>query len=778
MFSNIYKQSIIKTVLLGLLIVLGYSMTTLAKPITLESAPTAATPEVIVKHSAHSYDLVESKVLWHTDYHCENDPNFPILSQYWHVPAMVKRVGTLGSPERTLFIQDEDRPVGQCNSYKIHSNIVSDGDHVYWVDDTGLVKLSIDADESETAQTINTFVQSIGNDKKVELAVGESKIYAITYEANGSSRVRQVPKGVCGQFCIGVVNITRPGMAHNLSHDGKYLYWIENGALHRVIPGQAVTTIAPSEVTGYFAEGAKLSCVGQFCVIKDIVFVGQGADLRPYNNETNTLGPAIYSATDPKTFIYTITAVNNQLLFFEARPTETETFIFYNQVLMRTDREGATEAECTYSTLGSAPITIDADDLMAESGFVFWQEGTTVVRLPADIDACQPINISLSDMIVVQAVQNDKNEVPLVEGKRTYVRVLAETDGESAEGVTAHLYRINPLNDQIMDGPLIPINKTGPYQTIKDEPREGLTDGDFLFVVPRDWVKDPTSHSLMNGLSLKVVVNPYKVPFETDYSDNSHTVKVEVGRSPRMGMRLIAFEYEDNNDTIAPSLVDDVLPTYDSIRRIFPLDSLPTAPKNLLNPTFGLQASYVSVELPGLKERLTLDHPSCSDYKDERENGGADWRFLCGINYANAHLTYLRDWNNAPDDTVYYGLIKSHTWDGGGASPYVHSRVGSSYTESRNFKRTVTHEIGHAFGLQHPSTDLQDNPNTADNESCGHSASDPNYPYGDAKIGPTGKMWGFDSGNFETGLGKDRKIYLAEDTYSLMSYCNKRWIRD
>ncbi len=94
----------------------------------------------------------------------------------------------------------------------------------------------------------------------------------------------------------------------------------------------------------------------------------------------------------------------------------------------------------------------------------------------------------------------------------------------------------------------------------------------------------------------------------------------------------------------------------------------------------------------------------------------------------------------------------------------------------------AAHEIGHSLGRAHPNAG-SDNPATGNTtENCGHSRSDPGYPYGNtttsrAPIGPAdGSMEGFDVGDPYFGIA--RAVLPSSIWNDVMSYCNSQWLSD
>jgi hypothetical protein len=86
------------------------------------------------------------------------------------------------------------------------------------------------------------------------------------------------------------------------------------------------------------------------------------------------------------------------------------------------------------------------------------------------------------------------------------------------------------------------------------------------------------------------------------------------------------------------------------------------------------------------------------------------------------------------------------------------------------------HEIGHTLGRAHPDPNSDDPATKNTVEGCGHSRSDPNYPYAQALIGASGDTEGFDSG--EPSLSVPRAIYPGNVWADVMSYCDNQWVSD
>jgi hypothetical protein len=182
------------------------------------------------------------------------------------------------------------------------------------------------------------------------------------------------------------------------------------------------------------------------------------------------------------------------------------------------------------------------------------------------------------------------------------------------------------------------------------------------------------------------------------------------------------------------------------------------------DPTPGLRPRLRYVGMDGLGAHVDQSHSDCDDLGDNKN--------LCAANYVNATLRHWKDL--AKSNHVYYGLMS----DGGGfprgrgsngvaSGPAGDSCCGSGFWD---FDGAYTdwytaHEIGHALGRAHPGQGTY----------CGHSSSDPAYPYAGAQIGPDGEMWGYDGGNSFLGLPR---TLMPSHWADVMSYCDLQWVSD
>ena len=69
----------------------------------------------------------------------------------------------------------------------------------------------------------------------------------------------------------------------------------------------------------------------------------------------------------------------------------------------------------------------------------------------------------------------------------------------------------------------------------------------------------------------RATVNPYRVPLEPDYGDNTSQANVSFLPSPRLSVEFFRLAYELGGTIYAPRLREDVLATYSWLLRAYPI---------------------------------------------------------------------------------------------------------------------------------------------------------------------------------------------------------------
>lgn len=770
----------------------------LAEIYTVMPTPAAAeplggtTPTTMVSANVSTYTLAAPRIIWHTASNCLQPPGLiadgasPAASDTPQTmapedPELISRIFTSGGLTRILFNRNDPRPISDCNPYHIYSNVVADDQYLYWADDTGLVRLSVNANLNDSPTLVSDLIQSSGNGHLVELAENTDYIFAITYPSNSQSTVHRIHKG---NGFHDVVAAPFSGIASDLKVDNQdYAYWRVAGALkkaHWDLFSYVVDQIATG-VTGYYPEGLRSDC-GQFgCVNVHYVYFAQGGQVRRYNNLTNSTGSALYtSSSNQNPAVYDMVTSNTQLFLLERRDYEPcpGCLIQYNQVVIRTGRAGGT-AVPLYEHLSPLSITLDTVNLQEDGSNLYWQTEDSILRLPNDAAALPQTNMNISRIEVTQGIQTITNNVDLIAGRRTFVRVHGRAASGTVSGVTAFLYRVHPITQQPIGDPLAPVNTTGINLTVSSNPTPELLDGAFLFELPMSWVDGSSP------LRLKAVINPYNAPIESNTTDNALVSPTfNLATSPRLEVDFYIIGYTDNNNvTHFPNGITDVEQTFSWIRRTYPIAN---TPGYLPGQAPGFQPNVHYVIMDDLDLRLNGTHPDCQGLS-------ADDMPFCATNYI---LSQLEDWQDrdyeeeeSPVYHIKYGMFDTAAGFNRGrgrsgttffgrlygfaAGPSGVDCCGDAWDLDPAYTDWYTaHELGHALGRKHPDTGLW----------CGHVAGDFDYPYSGSRIGPDdGSMWAFNAG--DAYFGAPRQVGTSKpgsysDWHDMMGYCDYQWPSD
>jgi hypothetical protein len=752
------------------LVLSGSGLMALNAPAQAEADAPQDTPVALVGSDVTSYALAAPKIFWHTGIlSCppalpgENPTTESVQSP--NALELVKRIATYGSTVRTLYSQDQN-----CSQGKINSNIVADADYIYWIGPQGLMQLSTEANPGDPAQLVNAFVQYPG-----ELAIASDRIYAI-YNNTGSSNTKV---GYVWKSNHQLVPVTTPGnYAGNLQTDGKYAYYLVSGSLKRLDPATAGIATLTTGVTGYYPEGNRLSfcMINPFqCFFTDTVYIGKGQYIYTYNNNTNTLnGSPIYTSIDATAEIRELVTDFSRLFFIESRKTSCNLFCSYTDIIQRATRSGGSPA--ALYTYGPNVIS-GLRHLTSDGTYIFWQENSMVQRMAGDAAALPSINLRVTGIEVTQGIQDTGNSVLLVKNRRTFVRVYVKSDGVSVAGVTAFLTK---RGDPFV---LSPVNQSGTKITVRSNPNRNDLEQSFLFELPWSWT---TGSSLIMDFNM----NPYKVPLEPNYGDNTTSVTVSFNNSPSLSVEFFRLNYKIGNTTYRPRITQDVLATYSWIMRAYPMGG--AVGQNFKPRLWDVDGGTT------LGSWVNRTNPDCYDVYDDPKDDVA----LCASYFTNGWLLYYRTATmmgvlnvGLKTNAFYYGMISdaSNNFPRGQAI-YDKTSVGPSGIPGSPFSLGsgwdtdgtyadwyAAHEIGHSLGRAHPNAG-SDNPATEAAENCRHSRSDPGYPYGNtsssaAPIGPaSGIMEGFDFGDPAFGIA--RAIYPSSQWNDMMSYCARQWISD
>ena len=229
-------------------------------------------PVTMVDDGVTSYDMEPPVIVWNDSYSCNIEPAKVQAPQDYDEPEYIYRMPTYRGYTREIFKQEHSDP-DECNPYKVLSNVVFDGQDIYWTDETGLVRLPQTANVGDAPELVSTVAQSNRNDDKVEIADGGDFIYAITYIGTNSSRLYKISKANGISQIVDTMNGATD--AYDLSFDGDYFYWIFGGSLYKGDPDTLTYGFITIPVTAYYSEGLRTSC-RTTCSSTHYVFIARG----------------------------------------------------------------------------------------------------------------------------------------------------------------------------------------------------------------------------------------------------------------------------------------------------------------------------------------------------------------------------------------------------------------------------------------------------------------------------------------------------------------------
>jgi hypothetical protein len=492
-----------------------------------------------------------------------------------------------------------------------------------------------------------------------------------------------------------------------------------------------------------------------------------------YDNINGVLSTStLYGSSDPTAVIYDVVSDSSRLFFAEQIYTGCGLSCYYTK-LMRIPKEGgASAALYTYNH----PVNYGLVNLTADDTFIYWLDSGKIKRLLGTAAALPQVDMWISaagtamDLEVTQGIQSSvTNIVTLIKNRPTFVRVYVNAMS-AVSGVTALLY-----NTALPDSPLLPANSTGTTLTVNPQASRSDINQSFLFELPLSWTQN-------SSLTLKAVLNPYKMPLEPDYSDNEKTTTVYFQNSPSLSVEFFRLNYTLGGVTYSPRIWEDILHTYSWMLRAYPLAG--GVGENFKPRLWDVAGG---AQLAGW---VNNSDPACAVvYPDPK------LRSLCASYFANGWLFYYRvatvfgDLNvGLNSNAFYYGMISDEAGFPRGQAMYLKTSVGPSGTPGQySWDKDASyadwyaaHEIGHSLGRAHPNAGSDDPATTTVGENCGHSRSDPLYPYGNTTspatpIGLSDK-YGFDRG--DPGLGIDRAVLPSSTWNDVMSYCDNLWISD
>jgi hypothetical protein len=710
--------------------------------------PTAhAQPQELVSSGVSSVvrdtpNLVDSTLFWTTAPTCSNAAGDELK------PALINRASLFVSRPRAIFSFNPPRPVATCNPYRLLSNVATDGSFLYFVDNQGpaghavLWRRPPLANAEDASQLLVDLGAGLTN---AELLVFGNYVFAILHRPNTFDVIVEYLK--TGEFLNGNVEFAGPDELSNMQYDGRYLYWINGGALRRndTTNGAKVTSVT-GPISTYYLEGYDNQCSPLGCEEYSRVLFAQGNQLF----EIDTIGGGAlpqYTSVNPNAQILSITRDGIHYYFIERRAV--------GGGFDREDRFYRLGVGSTVPALIYGPVNNGGpgfDSFTTDSTWLYFRDRAAqkLLRLANDAAAIPIYDVAARYIEVTQGLQNYDNALRLIEGKRTVVRFFVKSNSATdVPGVTASLVG---QNQQGFLGTLEPINGKGKLLTVVAGFQRDRLDQSFQFELPRNWTTG-------GNLSLTATVNPFGRVVEDNAADNSFSLgPIVFTPSPRLHVDYVNFVYAANG-TFYSSPAAEVAASMNRMRRLYPLGQ-PLG--GFVGP--GLFLTQSNIGDLNLGRHVMRTDPDCIKRYEKAED-----RNLCASDYVHGQIAAMRRSGQIRAETVSYATI-AQLPDPPGLSyftrGYANGQVGSGPSTDANYG---PHEIGHVLGRSHP---------TAASAICGHSASDDNYPYVRSLIDDRSNRQIAYAG-LDFGDASGTMTFLdANSNYDTMSYCSPNWISD
>jgi hypothetical protein len=288
-------------------------------------------------------------------------------------------------------------------------------------------------------------------------------------------------------------------------------------------------------------------------------------------------------------------------------------------------------------------------------------------------------DLVLQSIEVTQAVQDERNSVPLVAGRSTILRIYART-AESAQPIS----NVRVAVTAVRSGVALPGSPENLRATIPLSFSRSNLSSSINVALPSSW--------LSGSVELRVHLDPDNQIRETNESNNVITQQLIFTQVPALNVKIVPIRYTHTpNGRTYSAPGQDTISSW--IYRTYPIPRI----------DISWRAAYV----------FTGDLSKTDEWQ----------RLLREIND-------LKRIEGAPVSQVYYGLVPpsdgASTWFYGGVAGigYVGWRT-SIGMNSSSAGQIAAHEIGHNLGMYHTP--------------CGNpSGLDASFPYSDGSIGQFG----------------------------------------
>lgn len=496
-----------------------------APPASVAEAATLAPTDVpLIYHTDYAIgDMIrqDNQLFWISYENCL------LPGQEFGPPCKIKSKPVAGGITRTIF----DNTASGVNFVE-SNNIAADDQFVYFFGGSGSVaRVSRSASAILTPTVIS---QRELSGASGELAVDNTYVYWFenTFSPNASKMFRAPKAGGPRELMNTYTNNLR-----DLTADGNgAVYFIHAGVI--IVP-DILIKLSPL-TSNTFTETTVSAPVNSYALSNGNLFWAEGVSTNnrliksaPQNDFSSPITRATVNGTgNPK--LREMAVDNTNIYYQDYRGTGGQIF-----------RLPLTPTSGTPQAITAAPTQVN--DIVSDNRNIFWQDGTQILRLSTSASAVTlDLTAGAANIEVIQAVQRNDNDVPLVSGKETFVRVFGRILSSSEGFTSLNAWPMVQLRGTrggvpLPDSPLTPIN----FEPIRSAPVDRTNMNNWLFRLPASWA-DGT-------VTLQAEVNPRRTLNETSYANNVAQTTVNFNRKAPMCIDVVPVATTRGTSFVSPS---------------------------------------------------------------------------------------------------------------------------------------------------------------------------------------------------------------------------------
>jgi Leucine-rich repeat (LRR) protein len=328
--------------------------------------------------------------------------------------------------------------------------------------------------------------------------------------------------------------------------------------------------------------------------------------------------------------------------------------------------------------------------------------------------------IEIANIEFNQSIQDENNDVPLIAGKDTVVRVFVKSlDGKKHVIRSASIRAFNNSSGQELPDSPQGLTKSGSVITIPWSNLLLRTENDhknyaFVFNLPESWTKDPAT-----------------IRFEIEIMGLKETRTMEFRNGNHLRIVYVPIEYEGQTAGVGKKYIDNANAI---IRSMYPFSDI-TMKKAKSVFHFDGWPWYCTVDILGCRSKYML-----KELNKFRKAEYANYDFIIGYIPAGLKNELGSDFSGASLSDLKAAIIN----------------------DGDNFDDTLAHEVGHLLNQEHMNND--DCVSGCDAGNCRPPRPYSYWPYSNNSI----QKFGFNI------TGNEFKSPDSHD--DIMSYCYSRWI--